>query len=419
MAANANHQAAAETVLDRLAEELESALVKEEPDPISLCNRISRLLRTNTVESEEILRDVVLTLNRTTFPAIRQIELLLTSKCNLRCKYFFERSMDRSEVMPLKTALAAADLFLRYSEGASDPSVTFFGGEPLLASSVLEKTAAFIRQRKSNCRGKIHLGVTTNGTLMTERHARMLERYGVFATVSLDGLAETHNAARIDAQGRGSFDQAARALSLLRSTQRILAIKVTTLPANVGRVFDDVRCLYEDYGVRKFLLGHASGIPWTCEQMSEYCDGLKRLKAWQSSLLDKELTITGDCDQRPVKPYFGCRAGRTAIAVRPNGTIGCCSRILGASSSEVMHEIGDVRYGLYRFRRRLDFVTASRVEEHCRRQGIDGEYFGGCYGLNCEESGDVFYPSTQDQEFARIQRRVLGSGDQRHARAEC
>ena len=139
----------------------------------------------------------------------------LTHKCNLACDYCFVRNHypDELPTMPLGVGLKA----LRLLAPKRPFSISFFGGEPLLAWPQLVHLteAAISAASHSGVRPRFH--VTTNGTPLDEDKVRWLDRHGFSLIVSLDGPQHIHDEARPVRGGGGSFDKVMTGLEAVKT----------------------------------------------------------------------------------------------------------------------------------------------------------------------------------------------------------
>src|SRR5512134_2546181 len=130
-------------------------------------------------------------LARAALPAlrVRTLVLMLTTSCNLSCRYCYE-AREESCAPPAETGgnrremsaetLRKSIAFLLENSGESrNVSVVFFGGEPLLRFPLL-RDAVPVAQKMGQARGKaISFSLTTNGTLLTPEIAEFLKENGV------------------------------------------------------------------------------------------------------------------------------------------------------------------------------------------------------------------------------------------------
>lgn len=135
---------------------------------------------------------------------ISQMTLTLDERCNLRCAYcphtraaawtrpHGERRMSE------ETVRSAVDLFLAGAGGGS-PSISLYGGEPLLAPGLVRVVADMVHEAR---RPEIRIILDTNGTLLDAAMVEIIAELGLYLQVSLDGPAPIHDRWRTTADGR-------------------------------------------------------------------------------------------------------------------------------------------------------------------------------------------------------------------------
>ena len=131
-----------------------------------------------------------------------------TMGCNFDCPYCFEdhgRGKMSPEVQDDVVALAERRL---KASGSKSISVTWFGGEPLLAPDVIDSLSGRLMALAEECGGEYGAGIITNGYLFTQEIVDMLERNKVSSCqVTIDGLGATHDATRRLANGKPTFER--------------------------------------------------------------------------------------------------------------------------------------------------------------------------------------------------------------------
>ncbi len=405
-----NRRALVKTICRLAEQELTSAT----PSPAALCEAIRRTCSLSPEDAELTVYQLTANLNREYFSPISHLELVVTERCNLRCTYCFERRMQRQQDMTAQTARSALRLLFDYSAAARDLRIVFFGGEPLLNVPVIEEVVSLARTMADAAGKRVSFDMTTNGTLMTDHLAAYFARNGVAPLISIDGDKASHDASRRDAAGNGTFDRAVRALAFVAEHGQRLGIKMTVAPCNAARLCEDVHALYRR-GVRHFVVGHATGVPWTDKNRAVYAEQLCMLLRWRDSLGDANLTFGGDpVPSAGTGAHFGCRAGRSSITVAPDGQLTGCSKILALDNRHLICRLGDVRWGLYHFRNRLEIHSAFRLKERCEQLGIARDYKGGCFAANYEESNDMYHPSLQEYSFSKARSSVLQTAEGPH-----
>lgn len=186
---------------------------------------------------------------------LRQLTLTLTEQCNLRCRYCLHGSgrawvrPHRERAMPLATALAAVRYFAAHCGDAETPTVSFYGGEPLLRLDLIRAVVVEARRRRDWPR--LEFGVDTNGTLLDDEAVDFIAGEGIRLQVSLDGPAAVHDRHRRFRDGRPThavvLDGLARLLDRAPEAAARLSVVATLAPP------------YDLDGVTEFF---ASQAPW-------------------------------------------------------------------------------------------------------------------------------------------------------------
>jgi uncharacterized protein len=133
--------------------------------------------------------------------------LMPTEACNFRCVYCYEefkyKRMEPWVVRGVKTWIARRAPELRHL------NLSWFGGEPLLATDLIEEIMTDAR-RLAEANPELQLGsnMTTNGyTLGRPTFERLLQLGVSDYQVSFDGPREFHDRKRVLAGGKGTFDR--------------------------------------------------------------------------------------------------------------------------------------------------------------------------------------------------------------------
>lgn len=130
----------------------------------------------------------------------------VTEKCNLRCRYCYENgnfARNREMNNDIDDVLSFIDFFAnKYPD--DEILISFHGGEPLLKIDLIKNYVANLKQKYSE---KVQFGITTNGTLLTEKIAKVLNENFSDLSVSIDGLKAVHDKNRIYTSGEGSYDK--------------------------------------------------------------------------------------------------------------------------------------------------------------------------------------------------------------------
>ena len=382
-------------LIEALADELQGP----DPDPVRLQGELKSRLALEAEEARRLLYGTVLRVNAALFPPLRQMELLLTERCNLRCTYCFEGGMTERASMSVETGRAAVDLLIDYSGDVKSVKITHFGGEPTLRFAMVREITEYAEQRARKNGKTVRFGMTSNTMCLSEEMVDYFAEHGIRVLVSLDGLGPTHDRFRVDKRGRGTFDRVMRGMNLLKRRQPWIGAKLTVMPETAASLFNNVVGLYE-LGVNQFLIGAASGVPWSAADAESYFKEWRKIRDWYLQEKRSDLRI-GDFEKdHEGRGFFGCQAGRFSIAVGVNGQISGCAKILSLDNRNLVAGLGSVRYGLTHVANRARLIRCDSLRRRCEELDIARRYRGGCFASNYDSGGDIFEPDLQDHVFS-------------------
>ena len=175
-----------------------------------------------------------------------------SSLCDMRCRYCFYH--DISDIREVKSmglmSEATAQALIRAAFAAVEPGgfvqFTFQGGEPTLAG--LDFFRRFMELEAQYRTKDIRVGhaIQTNGLHITEQWAAFLKQYDFLVGISIDANQAIHDAYRVDAAGKGTWDRVTGALALLDShgvESNILCVVSAAAAKNPQRVYASLRSL--------------------------------------------------------------------------------------------------------------------------------------------------------------------------------
>ena len=131
-----------------------------------------------------------------------------TMGCNFDCPYCFEDHFAGKMSAQVQDDVVALAERMMEASGAKDLSVSWFGGEPLLATDVIETLSARLMALSEARGGSYSASIITNGYLLTQEVVDLLDAAKVkTAQITIDGLGPTHDATRRLAGGGPSFER--------------------------------------------------------------------------------------------------------------------------------------------------------------------------------------------------------------------
>ena len=162
--------------------------------------------------------------------------LLPTEHCNFRCAYCYE-DFAVGRMRP-ETVLAVKRLIDRRLDDLQSLSVSWFGGEPMLARGVVEDISEHIVQARAEQPNPLHYiaAMTTNGYLLENTRVERLAELGVrLFQISLDGPEALHDRTRLRADKKGTFAKIWHNLLAIRDGNAPVDIllRVHLTPANL------------------------------------------------------------------------------------------------------------------------------------------------------------------------------------------
>ena len=142
--------------------------------------------------------------------------LLLSEKCNLKCKYCFERGTRDDKnglIMPDEVIIDSIGfLYDNAIKNRMDNEVELllFGGEPMLNFDGVKCALETGLAMNDRCGHNFRSVLVTNATILPDRAYEVFPKFGdlnkLKIQISVDGTKKFHDAARTFHDGSGSFD---------------------------------------------------------------------------------------------------------------------------------------------------------------------------------------------------------------------
>jgi len=183
----------------------------------------------------------------------RSVDLEITARCNLRCRYCYFFNNPAVEYRDLPT-----EEWLRFFDELGSlgiMNVSLAGGEPFVRDDLPALVDGIVRNR-------MRFSCLSNGVLIDDGIAAIIAATGRCdqVQVSVDGSCpEVHDSCR----GKGSFDGAVRGIRTLQRHRVNVAVRVTIHRYNVRDLENTARFLLEEVGLPGFGT-NAAGYFGTC-----------------------------------------------------------------------------------------------------------------------------------------------------------
>lgn len=265
------------------------------------------------------------------YPSIAVINI--TEQCNMFCKYCFANS-DISKKMHMSEDVMQ-NIVNQMRDMPEIKHVVFEiqGGEPFLVPDIIEKFVILTKSSFKNSNKKFSFKTTTNATLIDDNIIKLIKKYNIEVSISLDGPKEIHDSYRIYKNGKGSFDDTWRGTQKLREAGELSGVVCNITNKNVKKP----RELVDFFGKYDIsfkprpvcVLGREvnnktapSGKDWfECFKVLHFYSQEKGVENLAS-------TIFSENAYTPVRDYIclrsPCGAGREIINFNPNGDVHPC-----------------------------------------------------------------------------------------------
>jgi uncharacterized protein len=351
------------------------------------------------------------------FP-LQTLVLNLTNQCNLSCAYCYEYGADKvatpegkPKFMDFDTARAAIDMLFAESPGRRGVHITFFGGETLMNFPLLEKVVGYASDQATALGRSIDFSLTTNATLLTPAIVDFLSKNRIGVTVSMDGPPEMHNALRVFANGRGSYDIIAPKVRELLAKHRTRPIAArVTLTSQVTDVVRIYRHLKNELGFHEVGFAPVTTSPDRLYAIGEQgmgdVFGQFRVLAeeYLEYALRGELHGFSNVSDTLAELYQGvnkshpCGAGLGLLGVGPSGDIAPCHRFVDSDT----HALGNIATGIDREKQKA-FLDRGHIDTKydCHTCFARPLCAGGCHHEAYVRYGDTGHPNLHYCDWIR------------------
>lgn len=350
---------------------------------------------------------------------VRRATIMLTTECNLRCRYCYEAKQNGETPSPNTPSLSRTDAsevvsFLVRVCPTVD-SLMFFGGEPLLRFSLLQAIVRLVEaERRSGSLRVGSYGIITNGTLLTQDMVDFLSEYGFSVTVSCDGSQQIHDRWRVDRDGRGTWRQVRTAIDLLQRSGVQYGIEATLTPEHIeeGYTPSGLTDLFASWGCHHPHITHVqTDQGWSSSDAARLAESFAIAASENIAAIER-----GELDRVRLFSRFGMMlkalVGRQSSPLRcpaaneitfgPKGEIYPCFMFSGYPET-IMGNIADFDAAKLQSRR-LQFLRVSRKDQNdqCGKCWAN-RLCSGCMGANYAPNANM---QDNDQTNCRVVKRT-------------
>jgi uncharacterized protein len=352
------------------------------------------------------------------FP-LQSLVLNLTNQCNLSCQYCYEYGADKvatpegkPKFMDEEVARASVDHLFASAQGRRAVHITFFGGETLMNFPLLQWVVEYGKSKARETGQYLDFSLTTNGTLLSEAVIEFLAANDIGVTVSMDGAKESHDALRVFANGKGSYDIVAPKVKALiaRHRSRPIAARVTMTQqvTDVKAIFQHLR---HELGFAEVGFAPVTAAPdrlYTIQTKKmdsvldqfrelayEYRDYAVQGKAHGFSNVSDTLAEL----HAGINKSHPCGAGLGLVGVGPSGDIAPCHRFVDSDA----HALGNVLDGGLDKGKQKEFLAKGHIgaKYDCHSCWARPLCAGGCHHEAFVRYGDTGHPNLHFCDWIR------------------
>ena len=282
--------------------------------------------------------------------AFSKLEFNLSERCNLACPFCYAKGGREAGPDMDRTRETIRWFMDQLNPLSPDPSITIFGGEPLVEWADLCEAVEWTRAEWPT--RKTRFAIVTNMTLLSQENLDWLQAHRVRVSPSIDGDPESEDAHRRYADGRGASGEVYDAARRLLKAQPHTSCRMTVSPATVGRVAESVRFLCEEVGFGRVNPILAGGIEWPPEAVEEMKRQTRLLTDWwirrvraghRNEVYHLANMIPAIASGRRRDRL--CDAGRARVAVDVRGDLWPCHRFT-SSTNDPAFRLGSIREGV-------------------------------------------------------------------------
>lgn len=341
----------------------------------------------------------------------KEITFIVTKDCQLVCKYCYLVGKNNKERMSFDIAKKTIDYLISHPEYTQTESVSFdfIGGEPFMEIDLIDQICDYIKlslyQTNHHWFNSYRFSFSTNGlNYHTPKVQNFIKKnYNHLSIgITIDGTKRKHDLNRIYKDGRGSYDDVVKNISLWQEQFPGSGTKVTISSADIPYICESVLHLYS-LGIHEVNINCVFENVWKEGDDALYEEQLIKLA---DAIIDQKLYIDYVCSffsikiGKPINSIIDnhnwCGAGMM-LSVDAAGNFYPCTRFAAYSlRNKKPIIIGNVNDGIDNNKLR-PFLTLDRVSQ-ISRECLECEVAGGCawcQGENYDaaESDTIFVKS--------------------------
>ncbi|MEO3947847.1 radical SAM/SPASM domain Clo7bot peptide maturase [Gorillibacterium sp. CAU 1737] len=264
-----------------------------------------------------------------------------TLSCNFGCPYCYENP--KNGMMSREVQDALVELVSDAAKQRKEISITWYGGEPLLAKGIIaDMSERMIRVCEENG-ASYGAFIVTNGYLLDDETIAQFKELRINgAQITLDGPARIHNTRRmLKTSDKGTFD------AILANTRKLkengiqnISIRINVDKTNVDYIEELLDILIDndlkDVGIG---LGHVNAYTDACTSVADACmnteEYARKNVKYQDILHRKGFSAGGYPYYPGIKANYCCADSTSSFVVDPEGFMYKCWNDVGSVEKAV------------------------------------------------------------------------------------
>ena len=253
-----------------------------------------------------------------------------TLDCNFRCKYCFETHPKGK--MTSETQAALVKFVENRLERAKNFSVTWYGGEPLLAKEIVYSLSEKFLELCEKFSVEYDAFIVTNASLLENSDVELFKRYKINgAQITIDGPKEIHDSRRRAVSGQSTFDKLIDRVNLLLNENLSVIVRINVDKENISRVDELLDTLAERIDRREDLkidFGQVSPFTDICKSIESDCYNSAQFADIMLPLYEKVLARGFEMNNMAVYPSprvnFCCADYANSFVIDNHGALYRC-----------------------------------------------------------------------------------------------
>lgn len=347
--------------------------------------------------------------------------------CNLRCAYCFAEQGDVFQAPERKFTRKMLEKALRYVYYDYLPSCKKYridfvsGGEPFLYFEVIQQVREIADILYQETGKPMEMWVCTNGTCFTPEILSFLDKNHINIGISIDGEQSVHDAIRVDADKKGTYDRIVSAIHTIKNSKEYsknlkdiwgLVVVTSCTPNLVDILVHHRRLGLKNVQMKIVRLKkdspyaiHSGNVDQLQEKYTQlfefFSRELERDSVDYVKMILNDNDFAGKIIRRLLMRYLvmnRCQAGKNKVSIAANGDMYPCDSFVGMPE----FKIGNVLTGVDGKQSFRDLsVVSNEICSKCWARYVCG---GDCYHNSYLASGYVTKP---DEVICKLEKHII------------